>query len=53
MNEFDEKTSFYKLYKAETKLRSWASTLQNAYLIGIFACCRQIYQKEEMEGKGI
>ena len=53
MNEYDESTRFYKLFKAEAKLRAWASIFPNAYLITIFACCRQIYQKDEMEGKGI
>ena len=53
MNEYDESTRFYKLFKAENKLRTWALIFPNAYLISIFACCRQIYEKEKMEGKGI
>ena len=45
-NEFDKKTQFYKLFKAENKLRHLAEEYANAYLIGIFACCRQVYQEK-------
>ena len=53
MNEFDKRTSFYKLFKAENGLRTLAEVCPNAYLVGIFACCRQIYDKDQMEGKGV
>ena len=38
---------------AESILRSLAETYTNAYLIGIFACCRQLYNEKNMEGQGI
>ena len=53
VNEFDQKTSFYKFFMAENTLRNLAEVCPNAYLVGIFACCRQIYDKDQMEGKGI
>ena len=39
-NEFDEKTGFYKMFRAEKKIRTWAEIFPNAYLMGIYACCR-------------
>ena len=39
-NEFDEKTGFYKMFRAEKKIRQWAEIFPNAYLMGIYACCR-------------
>ena len=39
-NEYDPKTRFYKLFRAELKLRIFAEIYQNSYIVGIFACCR-------------
>ena len=50
LNEFEEKTGFYKLLNAEGKLRFWAEIYPNAYIIGIFACCRQLYDHKTMSG---
>ena len=52
-NEFNQKQSFYKLFRAEAKLRSYAEIYHNAYIIGIFACCRQTFDHTWMEGKCI
>ena len=49
-NEYDPKTGFYKLLKVEAKLRVWAEIYPNLYTIGIFACCRQLYDPEIMSG---
>ena len=51
LNEYDQKTSFYKLYMAEKKLRTLARVFTNSYLIGIFACCRQLYNQNDMKGQ--
>ena len=48
-NEFDNNTKFYKMYKAEKKLRLYAEIYPNAYVIGIFACCRQIWDHNWMQ----
>ena len=40
INEYDRSNGFYKLFMAESKLRDLAERYSNAYLIGIFACCR-------------
>ena len=32
--------------QAEAKLRGWAEIYPNAYIIGIFACCRQLYSEK-------
>ena len=39
-NEYDPSTRFYKVLNAEAKLRLWSEIYPNAYIIGIFACCR-------------
>ena len=38
------------LFKAEAKLRLWAEIYPNCYIIGIFACCRQLYDHSTMTG---
>ena len=43
LNEYDENTGFYRLLCAEAKLRLWSEIYPNAYILGIFACCRQIF----------
>ena len=35
---------------AEAKLRLWAEIFPNAYIVGIFACCRQLYDPAKMTG---
>ena len=42
MNEFLSKKGFYKLFGAEECLRNLAQKYSNAYLVTIFACCREI-----------
>ena len=39
-NDFDPKEKFYKLLRAEAKLRTFAEIYPNSYIISIFACCR-------------
>ena len=39
-NEFNQRTGWYKEFRAEAKLRTWAEIFPNLYIIGIFACCR-------------
>ena len=46
LNNYDPKTKFYQMYKAEEKIRSWAQSFPNAYIIGIFACCRQLWNPD-------
>ena len=50
LNEYDNSTKWYKLFAVEKKLRMWAEIYPNAYIIGIFACCRQLWDSEEMTG---
>ena len=35
-NEFDLKTRYYKMFRAEEKIRSWAEIYPNSYTVGIF-----------------
>ena len=60
VNEFDPYGKFYKLYRAEQRIRYSSETFNNCYFIGIFACCREIFKalkhancisKEENERK--
>ena len=50
-NEFDPKEKFYKIMRAEQKLRAYAETYQNSYIVSIFACCRQNYDPSWMRGQ--
>ena len=50
INQFDKKKEYYKLNNTEAKIRHWAEIYPNAYIICIFACCRQLYQKDIMTG---
>ena len=43
VNEFDAKRGFYRLFAAEENLRNIAQKYPNAYLVTIFACCREIH----------
>ena len=36
------------MFSAEAKLRSWAEIYHQVYTIGIFACCRQLYDPVRM-----
>ena len=51
LNEFDRKTQFYQLFKAEDLIRQVASVYsKNSYFIAIFACCRELYKAEIHSG---
>ena len=43
VNEFDEKTGFYKIWKAEAMIRVLARLFPNSYHLGFFACCREVH----------
>ena len=49
-NEFDKKAQFYKMMKVEFLLCDFAHKYPNSYIIGIFACCRQLYNHKKMTG---
>ena len=44
-NEFDLKTRYYKMFRAEEKLKSWAELYPNSYTVGIFASSRMLYDE--------
>ena len=43
INQYDKKTGFYKLWGIEADIRRLAKANTNAYIIGLFACCREIF----------
>ena len=47
-NEFDLKTRYYKMFRAEEKIRTWAELYPNSYTIGIFATSRILYNEHSM-----
>ena len=51
LNEFDENTKFYKLLPAEDKIRLFGMSFQNSYNIAVFACCRELWNHDEMLNK--
>ena len=50
VNQFVESKGFYKLYGAEENMRTAARTFSNAYIVGIFACCREIFLVTQHSG---
>ena len=49
LNEYDERQKSYKTISIEPQLRLLAS-MPNAYVIGLFVCGRQLYNKDAMTG---
>ena len=47
-NEWNPRERFYHMFAAEGKLRQWAEIYPHAYIIGLFACCRQLYDQKKM-----
>ena len=43
INEHSKVKGFYKFFGAEQNMRTAAMTYSNAYIVGIFACCREIF----------
>ena len=43
VNEFDKRTEFYKIWKAEAMIRTFAKMFPNSYHLSFFVCCREIY----------
>ena len=43
INAYDKRTTFYKMVPAEYAIRDGANKNKNAFYIGIFACCREIF----------
>ena len=50
VNELNKRDKFYYLYGAEAEVRLWASKHSNSYLVCIFACCREQYNKLRHSG---
>ena len=50
LNEYMKKDQFYRMFRAEAIIRMQASQYPNSYIIGIFACCRQLYNQNRMTG---
>ena len=46
INEFDHKTGFYKMWGIEANIRLLAKNNTNAYIIGLMACCREIFNTQ-------
>ena len=45
INQFSKRDEFYVLNTVETNIRNISKWNKNAYLVAIFACCREIYFK--------
>ena len=41
LNEFDENTQFYKLFRAESLIREMSDQYPHTYIVSVFACERQ------------
>ena len=49
-NQFDKQSKFYKMMNVEIFLRNCSDSYSNSYMIGIFACCREIYKPKVHTG---
>ena len=38
------------MFEAENRIRELAEMYQNSYLMGIFACCRQVFNIADIRG---
>ena len=45
-NKWKSTTEFYQFYQAEAAIRTLASANRNIYVISLFACCRQKYDRD-------
>ena len=45
LNEFHKAVGYYKLDAVETNIRGISNQCKNGYIVGIFACCREIFVK--------
>ena len=43
INQLDRKTAFYEWWAAEADLRLMAKKYSNTFSVGIFACCREVF----------
>ena len=43
LNEYDEKTEFYRLMQIEYRIRYLSEQLPNGYFVAFFACCRELF----------
>ena len=50
INEYDEKTGFYKLCRIENFIRSAAKFYPRSYHVVFYACCREIFTKTKHTG---
>ena len=50
LNEHSEKDTFYKIFGAEENMRTHARKFSNTYIVGIFACCREIFVISQHSG---
>ena len=50
VNEFDSAKGFYKIFGVEENIRLLAKKYPNAYLVVIYACCREIFMVAHHSG---
>ena len=50
VNEFDSAKGFYKIFGVEENIRLLAQKYPNAYLVVIYACCREIFMVAHHSG---
>ena len=43
VNDWEKRTEYYKMWPAEADIRDRAAKYKNAYFLGYFACCREIF----------
>ena len=50
VNEYSSAKGFYRFFGAEENMRTTSRTFANAYIVGIFACCREIFLVTQHSG---
>ena len=50
LNQFDKSPTFYKIWAVEADIRDIAIRYSNSYQVALFACCREIMNREKHSG---
>ena len=50
VNEYSKAKGFYQFFGAEENMRMASQTFSNAYIVGVFACCREIFLVTQHSG---
>ena len=53
LNDYNKTSEFYHLYKIEEHVRNLTNGNKNSYLVAIVACCREIFNPQNINHSGM